>query len=98
MDSLGHAWQSVVVRNATVHTPGAWIVDKEPTTDEEDSKHQECVDCGEILDTETILRLGYENHPAYMVGYPNGTFQPQVGNHLCEGRSPIYQPAFPAER
>ena len=61
----------------TGHTPGDWIVDKEPTADEEGSKHQECVGCGEILDTETIPKLGYENHPAYMVGYPDGTFQPK---------------------
>lgn len=59
------------------HTPGDWIVDKKPTADEEGSKHQECEDCGEILDTETIPKLGYEDHPAYMVGYPDGTFQPQ---------------------
>ena len=61
----------------TGHTPGDWIVDKEPTADEEGSKHQECVDCGEILDTETIPKLGYEEHPYFMVGYPDGTFRPQ---------------------
>ena len=61
----------------TGHTPGDWIVDKEPTADEEGSKHQECVDCGEILDTEAIPKLGYEEHPYFMVGYPDGTFQPQ---------------------
>lgn len=61
----------------TGHTPGDWIVDKEPTASEDGEKHQECVDCGEILDTEAIPKLGYEEHPYFMVGYPDGTFQPQ---------------------
>ena len=80
------------------HTPGDWIVDKEPTADEEGSKHQECEDCGEILDMETISKLGYEDHAAYMVGYPDGTFQPQGEITPGGGRSPILQPAFPAKR
>ncbi len=59
------------------HTPGEWILDKEPTVEEEGSKHRECEVCGEILDTETIPKLESEEHPAYMVGYPDGTFRPQ---------------------
>ena len=28
------------------HKPGDWIIDKEPTTDSEGSKHKECTVCG----------------------------------------------------
>ena len=42
---------------ATGHQPGGWIIDKEPTTGTEGSKHRECVNCGEKLETETIEKL-----------------------------------------
>ena len=41
----------------TGHTPGDWIVDKEPTTDSEGSRHKECTVCGEVLETEELEQL-----------------------------------------
>lgn len=42
---------------ATGHTPGEWIVDKEPTTTSEGSKHKECENCGKKLETEPIEKI-----------------------------------------
>ena len=42
---------------ATGHTPGEWIVDKEPTTRAEGSRHKECLNCGEKLETEPIEKI-----------------------------------------
>lgn len=42
---------------ATGHKPGDWIIDQEPTTDSEGSKHRECENCGEVTDTETIEKI-----------------------------------------
>ena len=39
------------------HKPGDWIIDKEPTTDSEGSKHRECEVCGEKLEEETIEKI-----------------------------------------
>ena len=41
----------------TGHTPGDWIVDKEPTTDSEGSRHKECTSCGETLEEEPIEKI-----------------------------------------
>ena len=41
----------------TGHTPSDWIVDKEPTTDSEGSRHKECEVCGETLETEEIEKI-----------------------------------------
>lgn len=41
----------------TGHKPGDWIIDKEPTTDSEGSKHKECENCGEKLETEEIPKI-----------------------------------------
>ena len=41
----------------TGHTPSDWIIDQEPTTDSEGSKHKECTVCGETLETEEIEKL-----------------------------------------
>ncbi len=43
--------------DATGHTPGDWIIDKEPTTDSEGEKHRECENCGETLETEPIEKI-----------------------------------------
>ena len=61
----------------TGHTPGEWIVDREPTAGQPGEQHKECVDCGEVLETEAIPALGYVEHPAYIAGYPDGTFGPE---------------------
>ena len=42
---------------ATGHKSGEWIVDQEPTTESEGSKHKECENCGEVTDTETIEKI-----------------------------------------
>ena len=42
---------------AAGHKPGGWIIDQEPTTDSEGSKHKECTVCGETLETEEIEKI-----------------------------------------
>ena len=42
---------------AAGHKPGDWIIDREPTTDSEGSKHKECTVCGETLETEEIEKI-----------------------------------------
>lgn len=42
---------------AAGHKPGDWIIDKEPTTGSEGSKHKECEVCGEKLEEETIEKI-----------------------------------------
>ena len=39
------------------HKPGDWIIDKEPTTDAAGSKHKECENCGEKLETAEIEKV-----------------------------------------
>ena len=41
----------------TGHKPSDWIVDKQPTTDSEGSKHKECTVCGEKLETQPIEKI-----------------------------------------
>lgn len=43
--------------DAAGHKPGDWIIDQEPTTDSEGSKHKECTMCGETLETEEIEKI-----------------------------------------
>lgn len=43
--------------DAAGHKPGDWIIDQEPTTDSEGSKHQECEVCGETLETAEIEKI-----------------------------------------
>lgn len=42
---------------ATGHKPGDWIIDKEPTTTSEGSRHKECETCGKKLETEPIEKI-----------------------------------------
>ena len=46
--------------DAAGHQPGDWIIDKEPTTDSEGSKHKECEVCGETLETEKIEKIYHQ--------------------------------------
>lgn len=39
------------------HKPSDWIVDKQPTTDSEGSKHKECTVCSEKLETQPIEKI-----------------------------------------
>jgi hypothetical protein len=41
----------------TDHTPSDWIIDKEPTTEEEGLKHKDCTICGQYLGSNTIPKL-----------------------------------------
>lgn len=43
--------------DAAGHKPGDWIIDQEPTTGSEGSRHKECSVCGEILETEDLEQL-----------------------------------------
>ena len=39
------------------HVSSDWIIDKEATTETEGSKHKECTECKEVLETEKIAKL-----------------------------------------
>ena len=53
---LGDAYKGDYTE-AAGHKPGDWIIDKEPTTDSEGSKHKECENCGETLETAEIDKI-----------------------------------------
>ena len=55
-ERCGESYKSDYVK-ATGHKASDWIIDKEPTTDSKGSKHKECLNCGETLETETIEKL-----------------------------------------
>lgn len=61
--------------NVTGHTPGDWIIDQKPTTENEGSKHKECVNCGETLETETLDKL-------YMLATTDTNGEAVVGGYL----------------
>lgn len=59
---------------ATGHKPGDWIIDQQPTTNTEGSKHKECQECGETLDTQPMEKIKNEgatdsNGEAIVGGY-----------------------------
>lgn len=59
---------------ATGHKPGDWIIDRQPTTDTKGSKHKECQECGETLDTQPMEKIRNEattdsNGEAIVGGY-----------------------------
>lgn len=39
------------------HKESDWIIDAEPTTESEGKRHKECVNCGEVMKTESIEKL-----------------------------------------
>lgn len=41
------------------HTAGEWVIDAEPDCVNKGSKHNNCVDCGELLNTEEIAAKGH---------------------------------------
>lgn len=61
--------------NAAGHTLSDWIVDKEPTTSAEGSKHKECVICGEVLETGVIDKV-------YLFTYTDTHGEAVVGDYL----------------
>lgn len=46
-----------VLKPATGHKASDWIVDREPTTDNEGARHKECQNCGEVLEKESVEKL-----------------------------------------
>ena len=72
---------------ATGHKPGDWIIDKQPTADSEGSKHKECTECGEKLDTQPIEKI-------YNSGMTDSKGQAVVGGYLVtvtdtEDKTPV---------
>ena len=59
----------------TGHKPSDWIIDKEPTTDSEGSKHRECENCGEKLETAEIDKI-------YSSGTTDSKGEAVVGGYL----------------
>lgn len=57
------------------HKPGDWIIDKQPTTDSEGSKHKECTVCGEKLETQPIEKI-------YNSGTTDSKGEAVVGGYL----------------
>ena len=57
------------------HKESDWIIDKEPTTDNEGSRHKECENCGEKLGTESIPKL-------YLTGTTDSKGEAVVGGYL----------------
>ena len=57
------------------HKPGDWIIDKEPTTDAAGSKHKECENCGEKLETAEIGKI-------YNSGTTDSKGEAVVGGYL----------------
>ena len=49
----------IVCGSSHVHTPGEWIVDKEATCSSSGSRHNECTECGEIVNVEEITALSH---------------------------------------
>lgn len=80
----GHTYRDSYTK-ATGHKPGDWIIDQQPTTDTEGSKHKECQECGETLDTQPIDKLKVSiKHGIYIEGYPDGSFGPERGMTRAE--------------
>lgn len=57
------------------HKPSDWIIDKEPTADSEGSKHKECENCGEKLETQPIEKV-------YSSGTTDSKGEAIVGGYL----------------
>ena len=69
----GNTYQDSYTK-ATGHKPGDWIIDQQPTTNTEGSKHKECQECGETLDTQPMEKIRNEattdsNGEAIVGGY-----------------------------
>ena len=60
---------------ATGHKESDWIIDKQPTTDTDGSRHKECTECGEKLDEEVIEKL-------YNQGTTDSKGEATVGEYL----------------
>ena len=72
------------------HISSDWIIDVEPTTETEGSKHKECTRCGVILETAVIEKLPSDDETTYLVN--------NVGNYLSDnsGNLLVIQSSNPA--
>lgn len=61
--------------DALGHTASDWIIDSKPTTESEGQRHKECVNCGEVMETESIENL-------YMVATTDTHGEAVVGEYL----------------
>jgi hypothetical protein len=66
----------------TDHTPSDWIIDKEPTTEEEGLKHKDCTVCGQYLGSNTIPKLEVEDTNTYLVTESGEFLTDEQGNLL----------------
>jgi hypothetical protein len=66
----------------TDHTPSDWIIDKEPTTEEEGLKHKECTFCGYKFPTISIPKLEVEDTNTYLVTESGEFLTDEQGNLL----------------
>ena len=73
-ERCGESYKSDYVK-ATGHKSSDWIIDKEPTTNSEGSKHKECLSCGEKLETATIEKL-------YLTATTDSKGEAVVGGYL----------------
>ena len=70
----GDSYKSDYVE-ATGHKSGDWIIDKEPTTTADGSKHKECEVCHEKLEEERIEKL-------YLTAITDTKGEATVGEYL----------------
>lgn len=73
-ERCGETYKSDYVK-ANGHKVSDWIIDKEPTTSSEGSKHKECEVCGEKLETATIEKL-------YLTATTDSKGEAVVGGYL----------------
>ena len=55
----GITYSRTCVVNVQAHTAGSWIIDRNATCTANGSKHKECTDCGETLETAVITATGH---------------------------------------
>ena len=71
-----------------IHTPGEWIVDREPTCTTSGSKHTECTECGRQLENIYIPALNH-NYQSVVTREATCT-EPGVVTHTCTRCSDSY--------
>ena len=60
------------IKDKAAHTPGDWIIDKEPNATEAGSRHKECTTCKYETQTETIPATGPCTHEGTLKYTDNG--------------------------
>ncbi|MBQ7386985.1 MAG: hypothetical protein IJW03_02345 [Clostridia bacterium] len=59
---LNGCMNHIVILEATGHTEGEWKIDKEATCTEEGSKHNNCVDCGKLMQNKVVIEAYGHNY------------------------------------